>query len=84
MIPAGEIQNLPVVAAKGDVGGRGSPVHDAPELLAARVHDPYAARAAAIDIAFDIDFIPSGTPASSNGKPLCPARISSAGYCGCR
>ena len=32
----------------------GWPVHDATEFLAAWVHDPDAARAAAIDIAFDV------------------------------
>ena len=55
MVPAGEVQGLPVVAAEAEIGGGRSAVHDAAELLALRIHDPYPAGAAAIDVAFDID-----------------------------
>src|SRR5689334_10344614 len=55
MTTAGEVDRLPVVAAKGEVGGRGGTVHDAAELLPGLVHDPHAAGATAIDVAFDID-----------------------------
>src|SRR5207237_8750441 len=48
---AGEVKRLPVVAAEGDVGGRGLPVNDAAEFLAGRVENPEAAGAAAIDVA---------------------------------
>src|SRR5215472_15610835 len=34
MVAAGEIECLPIVAAKGNVGGGGSSVHDAAELFA--------------------------------------------------
>src|SRR3984893_19485575 len=52
---AREIEGLPVVSAERHVGGCRLAVHDAAEFLAARVHDPDAARAAAINIAFDVD-----------------------------
>src|SRR5262245_55275582 len=52
---AREVERLPVVAAEGDVGGRRVAVHDAAELLALRVEDVDAARAAAIDVAGDVD-----------------------------
>src|SRR6267142_583298 len=54
VVPAGEIQGFPVVAAEGNVGRRRRAMHDAAELLAARIDDPDPARAAAIDVAFDI------------------------------
>src|SRR5262245_32714236 len=44
-----------LVAAEGDVRGGRRPVHDAPELLAARVHDPDPAGAAAVDVALHVD-----------------------------
>src|SRR6516225_5782698 len=53
---AGEIEGLPVISAECDVGGCRLAVHDATEFLATWIHDPDAARAAAIDIAFDVDF----------------------------
>src|SRR5215470_781387 len=54
MVAAREIEGLPVVAAKGEVGrGRGA-VDDAAELFAIAIHDPDSARAAAINTAFDI------------------------------
>src|SRR5436853_2028645 len=52
---AGEVKRSPVIAAERDVGGRRLPVHDAAELLALRVEDPDAARAAAIDVAGRVD-----------------------------
>src|SRR5262249_28327150 len=51
-----EIEGLPVISAERDVGGCRLAVHDAAEVLAAWIHDPDAARAAAIDIAFDVEF----------------------------
>ena len=56
VVAAGEVQGLPVIAAEGDIGGGGSAVDDAAQLLAVRVHDPYSARSAAIDVAFHIHF----------------------------
>src|SRR5215468_11663514 len=55
MAAAGEVKRSPVIAAERDVGGRRLPVHDAAELLALRVEDPDAARAAAIDVAGRVD-----------------------------
>src|SRR5258708_9489988 len=52
---AGEVKRSPVIAAERDVGGRWLPVHDAAELLALRVEDPDAARAAAIDAVGRVD-----------------------------
>src|SRR5205823_12863424 len=52
---AGEVKGFPVVPSKGQVGGGGSAVNDAAELISLRVHDPDPAGAAAIDIAFDVD-----------------------------
>src|SRR6202011_1800829 len=52
---AREIEGLPIISAKRDVSGCRLAMHDAAEFLAAWVHDPDAARAAAIDIAFDVD-----------------------------
>ena len=40
VIPAGEVQGLPVIATKGQVGRGRRPVHDATQLFATRVHDP--------------------------------------------
>src|SRR6266436_8642154 len=54
VVAAGEVQGFPVIAAEGDIGGGGSAVDDAAQLLAVRVHDPYSARPAAIDVAFHI------------------------------
>src|SRR5271169_4347296 len=56
MIAAGVIKSFPVGATKGEVGRGGCPVHDAAELFALWIDDPEPAGAAAIDIAFDIDF----------------------------
>src|SRR5262245_62563420 len=50
-----EIDGLPVVASESHVGGVGKAVHDAAELLAARVKDVKPARAAAIHVAGAID-----------------------------
>src|SRR6202030_3943773 len=55
MVAAGEIEGLPVVAAKSEVGGRRRPVDDAAQLFAVWIHDPKPARSTAIDIALDID-----------------------------
>ena len=55
MVPAGEVERFPVIAAEGDVGRGRRAVHDAAELFAGRVHDPDPAGAAAIDIALDVD-----------------------------
>src|SRR5882762_4383323 len=55
MVSAGEIEGLPVVAAKSEVGGSRRPVDYATQLLAMWVHDPKPARSAAIDIPLDID-----------------------------
>src|SRR5262245_52396338 len=52
---AGEVKRSPVIAAERDVGGRRLPVHDAAELLALRVEDPDAARAAAVDVPGRVD-----------------------------
>src|SRR5262245_9409773 len=52
---AREVERLPVVAAEGDVRRRRVAVHDAAELLALRIEDVDAARAAAIDVAGDVD-----------------------------
>src|SRR5712671_1816151 len=52
---AGEEQRLPVVASKADVRCRRMTVHDAAELVALRIEDVDAARAAAIDVAGDVD-----------------------------
>src|SRR5207247_1519153 len=62
VVAAGEVQGRPVVAAKRHVGGGGSPVNDAAELFAIRIHDPYPARSATIDIAFDVHFHAVGNP----------------------
>ena len=50
----GEVQGFPVLAAKGDVRGRGSAVHDATQLFPARVQDPYTPRSTTIDITHGI------------------------------
>jgi hypothetical protein len=55
MVAAGEIEGLPVVAAKSEVGGRRRPMDDAAQLFAMWVHDPKPARSTAIDIPSDID-----------------------------
>src|SRR5437660_11741292 len=48
---AGKVERLPVVAAEGDVGGRGLAVDDAAEFLTDRVENPDAAGATAIHVA---------------------------------
>src|ERR1700719_3363183 len=60
MIAAGEIEGLPVVAAKSEVGGGRRPVDYAAQLFAVWIHDPKPARSTAIDIALDIDLHPVG------------------------
>src|SRR6266446_1545418 len=55
MIAAGEIEGLPVVAAKSEVGGGRRPVDYATQLFAVWIHDPKPARSAAIDVPLDID-----------------------------
>jgi hypothetical protein len=55
MVAAGEIEGLPVVAAKGEVGRSRGSVDDATELLAVWIHDPKPARSTATDIALNID-----------------------------
>src|SRR5215831_372840 len=68
---AGEVERLPVVAAEGDVGGRRMAVHDTTELLALRIEDVDAARAAAIDVAGDVDLQavgPAGLAAAQIGE----------------
>ena len=62
MVAAGEIERLPIVAAKGNVGGGGSSVHDAAELFALGIHDPDAAGAPTIDVAFGIHLHAVGDP----------------------
>src|SRR3954468_1341484 len=47
---AGEVQGFPVVAAEGNIGGRGIAVHDAAELLALRIEEPDTAGRAALDV----------------------------------
>src|SRR2546422_9856 len=54
VVPAGEVELFPVIAAEGDVGSGRSPVDDAAELLAPWIHDPDASGSAAVDVAFDI------------------------------
>src|SRR6516162_11496753 len=76
---AGEVKRSPVIAAERDVGGRRLPVHDAAELLALRVEDPDAARAAAIDVASRVDLHAVGDAGSlprrsANTRSLCLAR----------
>src|SRR5262249_57514203 len=61
---AGEVKRSPVIAAERDVGGRRLPVHDAAELLALRVEDPDAARAAPLHVA-----APLPLPALSDAGP---------------
>src|SRR5207245_8854928 len=68
---AGEVKRLPVVAAEGNVCRRRVAVHDAAELLALRVEDVDAARAAAIDVAGDVDLQavgPAGLAAAQIGE----------------
>ena len=62
MVAAGEIEGLPVVAAKSEVGGCRGPVNYAAHLFAVWIHDPKPARSAAIDIPFDIDLHAVGNP----------------------
>src|ERR1700738_1371015 len=62
MIAAGEIEGLPVVAAKSEVGGGRRPVNYAAQLFAVWIHDPKPACSAAIDIPFDIDLHAVGNP----------------------
>src|SRR5580704_7366248 len=52
----GEVQRFPIIAAKGDIGRLGLAVNDAAELLAGRIDDVDAARAAGIDVARHIHF----------------------------
>src|SRR6266700_5196994 len=54
-VPAGEVERLPVVAAEGDIGGRGLAVDDAAKLLALSIEDMDPAGAAAVDLACRID-----------------------------
>jgi hypothetical protein len=51
-----KVQRFPIIAAKGDVGCLRLAVHDAAELLARRIDDVDAARAARIDVARHVDF----------------------------
>src|SRR5271169_4512857 len=55
VVTAGEIEDFPVGAAKGQIRRGRSAVHDAAELFALRVHDPQPASATAINIALDVD-----------------------------
>src|SRR5215472_7711539 len=62
MVATGEIEGFPIVAAKGNVGGGGSSVHDAAELFAVGIHDPDAAGATTIDVALGIHLHAVGDP----------------------
>ena len=55
MVAAGEVEGLPVIATKRDIGGGRRTVDDAPELLSRGIEDPDTAGAATIDIALGID-----------------------------
>ena len=55
MIAGGEVQRLPVIAAERQLVVAGAPCTMRPSFLPVRIHDPDAARAAAIDIARGID-----------------------------
>src|SRR5262245_65766365 len=68
---ARKVGRLPVVAAEAEFGGRRVAVHDATELLALRIEDVDAARAAAIDVAGDVDLQavgPAGLAAAQIGE----------------
>src|SRR6202048_4492813 len=54
MVSTGEVEGLPVVAAKGQISGGRRSVHDAGELLALWVDDPQPASAAAINVSLDV------------------------------
>src|SRR5258708_32644021 len=49
-VPVGEIEGLPIRTAEGEVGCLRLAVDDAPELLALRIQNPDATRAATIDV----------------------------------
>src|SRR6266478_6048512 len=49
-IPIGEIERLPIRTAEGDVGCLRLAVDDTPQLLALRIQNPDATRAATIDV----------------------------------
>src|SRR6266853_5772294 len=72
MVAAGEIEGLPVVAAKSEVGGGRRPVDYAAQLFAVWIHDPKPARSAAIDIALDIDLHAVGNPGLAAGSSTLP------------
>src|SRR5262245_17890214 len=55
VVPAREVEGLPVVAAESQIGGGGRPVNDAAELLAAPIHDPDSPGPAAVHVALRID-----------------------------
>ena len=54
MVAAGEIEGLPVVAAKGEVGGGRRPVNDAAQLSAVWIHDPKPTRSTAMVVSFQV------------------------------
>src|SRR5215471_15490244 len=80
-VPVGEIECLPIRTAEGDVGCLRLAMDDPPKLLALRIQNPDATRAATIDVSGTVHFHSvRGTPGSvprrsANTRSVCRANV---------